>query len=102
MKTLTELATQIVSRRRQLGLKQADMLMKIGMSQQQYQRIESGGDTRVSTFLRVLEGLNMSIMIVPRDKVASIEPLLAEDGDQLNEDTETDSWSSLLKGLEDE
>ncbi len=102
MKTLTELATQIASRRRQLGLKQADMLMKIGMSQQQYQRIESGGDTRVSTFLRVLEGLNMSIMIVPRDKVASIEPLLAEDGDQLNEDTETDSWSSLLKGLEDE
>ena len=105
MKTLTELSTDIATRRRQLALNQADMLMKIGMSQQQYQRIEAGGDTRVSTLLRVLEGLDMELMMVPRDQLTSIKTHLAGESDKTaapGEESDTSSWSSLLKDLEDE
>lgn len=43
MKHLSELPSLLKLRRQQLDLNQKDMLMKIGMSQQQYQRIEAGG-----------------------------------------------------------
>lgn len=76
MKHLSELPSQLKLRRQQLDLNQKDMLMKIGMSQQQYQRIEAGGDPRLSTLLRVLEGMDLEMMLVPRDKVLAVEELL--------------------------
>lgn len=77
MKHLSELPSQLKLRRQQLDLNQKDMLMKIGMSQQQYQRIEAGGDPRLSTLLRVLEGMDLELMLVPRDKVIAVDELLA-------------------------
>jgi len=105
MKTLSELSAEIATRRRQLAYNQTDMLMKIGMSQQQYQRIESGGDTRVSTLLRVIEGLDMELMVVPRDQVASVQAHLAgknDDPDAQDRESEPSSWSLLIKDLKDE
>ena len=43
MPSLGEVAQVLEARRKALGPTQKDMLMRIGMSQQQYQRIESGG-----------------------------------------------------------
>ena len=110
MKTLSELSDHLRERRRDLALSQKDMLMKIGMSQQQYQRIESGKDTRISTLLRVLEGMGLEFMLVPREQVQYVEKLLSS-GDGIKkllsgetnkiEEPGTSSWSAVLKDLED-
>lgn len=110
MKTLSELSDHLRERRRDLALSQKDMLMKIGMSQQQYQRIESGKDTRISTLLRVLEGMGLELMLVPREQVRYVDKIL-KSGDDIGEflsgetknmdETGTSSWSVALKDLED-
>ena len=46
---LSDIISVIKQRRKVLGLDQKDMVMLIGMSRQQYQRIESGSDLKVST-----------------------------------------------------
>ena len=111
MRTLIELSSGIEKRRRTLGLKQSDMLMKIGMSQQQYQRVEAGHDIRVSTLLRVLEGMGLELLIAPREQVRQLENLLrsgrrdydimSADADWQDEVQES-SWSPLLAEFEDE
>lgn len=68
MKTIDDIAELLVAQRKTLGIEQKDMYMRIGMKQQQYQRIESGSDVRLSTLLRVLEGLDLELSITPRNK----------------------------------
>ncbi len=105
MKSIRELPGALQERRKALGLNQKDMLMKIGMTQQQYQRIEKGGDTRLSTLLRVLEGMDLEFILVPKDQVKNVKNVLehpeTETG-QGGEKEEPSSWSSVLKGMEDE
>ena len=111
MRTLIELSFELDKRRRALGLKQSDMLMKIGMSQQQYQRVEAGHDIRVSTLLRVLEGMDMELLLAPREQVRQLENMLqpgGHDNDLMPADADwqdevkESSWSSILKEFEDE
>ena len=59
MKTINDVAAILSNRRKELNLEQSDMYMRIGMKQQQYQRVEAGNDVRLSTFLRILEGLDL-------------------------------------------
>ena len=54
---IEEITKVLSDRRKELGMEQADMYMRIGMKQQQSQRIEAGSDIKLSTLLRVLEGL---------------------------------------------
>ncbi|MGR5069222.1 MULTISPECIES: helix-turn-helix domain-containing protein [Vibrio] len=56
MKNIDEIPTLLIEQRKKLKLEQKDMYMRIGMKQQQYQRIESGADVRLSTLLRCLKG----------------------------------------------
>ncbi|HEK2898380.1 XRE family transcriptional regulator [Proteus sp. GOKU] len=63
MKTINEIANLIAEQRKKLGIEQKDMYLRIGMKQQQYQRIESGNDIKLSTLLRVLEGLDLELSI---------------------------------------
>ena len=58
------------------NLRQKDMLFRIGMSQQQYQSIESGKDIRLSTLFRILEGLDASMVLVPNEKMDEINQIL--------------------------
>lgn len=58
------------------NLRQKDMLFRIGMSQQQYQSIESGKDIRLSTLFRILEGLDASMVLVPNEKMDEIDQIL--------------------------
>ena len=111
MKTLIELSSELEKRRRALGLNQSDMLMKIGMSQQQYQRVEAGHDIRVSTLSRVLEGMGLELLLVPREQVRHLENMLRQgeqdydimpaDADWPDEAKES-LWSPMLKEFEDE
>ena len=95
MNQLSEITTFIKKRRKELGLEQRDMLLLIGMKQQQYQRIEAGQDIKVSTLLRILEGLKLSLNVIERELVSS--PTLPVKGD--NDDS---FWDNELQHLKDE
>lgn len=71
MKNIDEIAELLIEQRKKLGIEQKDMYMRIGMKQQQYQRIEAGSDVKLSTLLRVLEGLDLDISIVPKGRTAA-------------------------------
>ena len=93
MKNIDEIAALLIEQRKNLGIEQKDMYMRIGMKQQQYQRIEAGSDLKLSTLLRVLEGLDLELSIVPKGGKAP--PSLVE--------RVSDSQSELGKGkLEDD
>ena len=68
---------QIKQRRKALGLRQQDMLMRIGMPRQQYQRLEANGNPRLDTLELVAKGLGLQVMLVPEDQVSDVEALLA-------------------------
>ncbi|WP_279151322.1 helix-turn-helix domain-containing protein [Photobacterium iliopiscarium] len=68
MKNVDEIAALLVQQRKKLGIEQKDMYMLIGMKQQQYQRIEAGSDIKLSTLLRILEGLDLELSIVPNTR----------------------------------
>ena len=94
MKTLSELSQRLVEERKKRGLSQKDMLMLIGMSQQQYQRIESGKDLKVSTLLRILAGLELELTLnEPSELEAGSVNAQGADG--------VDVWASKHKHLED-
>ena len=78
------------------NLRQKDMLFRIGMSQQQYQSIESGKDIRLSTLFRILEGLDTSMVLVPNEKMDEIDQIL-HPGKMMNASTLLDT----MKDLED-
>ena len=66
----------------------------IGMSQQQYQRVESGQDLKVSTLLRILAGLDLELAVVDPSDVDGKSTTPA------NSETES-IWASKHKHLED-
>ena len=59
MKTLKAISEKLIEERKRRNLSQKDMRLLIGMSQQQYQRVEAGQDVRLSTLLRILAGLEL-------------------------------------------
>nr|WP_299379762.1 helix-turn-helix transcriptional regulator [uncultured Halomonas sp.] len=71
------LLEQIKSRRLTLGLKQSDMLMRLGMSRQQYQRLEASGNPRLNTLELVAKGLNAELMLIPQGKREAVLAVLA-------------------------
>lgn len=94
MNTIEDIAERLIAERKKQNLSQKDMRMLIGMSQQQYQRVESGQDLKVSTLLRILAGLRLELSITdPEQKESSqtVEPSRPAD----------DFWSSKYKHLED-
>lgn len=109
MKHLSELPSLLKLRRQQLDLNQKDMLMKIGMSQQQYQRIEAGGDPRLSTLLRVLEGMDLELLLVPSNKVSAVEELITPMPNHhrvlmpsdKQAQAQYDEWEDIMRKLED-
>ena len=95
-----KLTPQIKARRQQLGLQQKDMKLRIGMNQQQYQRIESGGNPQLETLELVAEGLEAELLLVPKDKLLAVKALLREEGrerDSVGGESDKDPWSEVLK-----
>ncbi|OEE25425.1 helix-turn-helix domain-containing protein [Aliivibrio fischeri] len=74
MKSINEIAAMLAEQRKSLGIEQKDMYLRIGMKQQQYQRIEAGSDVKLSTLLRVLEGLGLELSIAPKGRKATVLP----------------------------
>lgn len=70
------LIEQLKQRRIDLGLKQYDMLLRAGMSRQQYQRLESKGNPRLDTLELLAKGLKSEIMLIPREKLSAVKAIL--------------------------
>jgi transcriptional regulator with XRE-family HTH domain len=93
---------QIKARRLQLELKQQDMYMRVGISRQQYQRLESQGNPRLDTLELVAQGLSSELMLIPKDKREEVARLLSGYDDKVSHDSEAtqtlvdDPWRGLL------
>jgi transcriptional regulator with XRE-family HTH domain len=91
-----DIAHHLRSSREARNLRQKDMLFRIGMTQQQYQNAESGKDIRLSTLLRILEGLDMSLVLVPNEKRKKLEEALA-----MPQESTGQTLLDAMKDLED-
>ena len=76
---MTSILDQIKQRRLTLGLKQNDMLLRVGISRQQYQRLESKGNPRLDTLELIAKGLNSELMLIPKEKLGAVMALLEQD-----------------------
>ena len=79
---MSSLIEQLKQRRIDLGLKQYDMLLRVGMSRQQYQRLESKGNPRLDTLELLAKGLKSEIMLIPQQKLSAVKAIL-EGGDEV-------------------
>ena len=62
---MDSLLKQIKKRRLELAFKQHDMMMRVGMSRQQYQRLESKGNPRLDTLELIAKGLKSELLFIP-------------------------------------
>ena len=76
---MVPLLEQIKKRRIALGLKQHDMMLRVGISRQQYQRLESKGNPRLDTLELVTEGLKSELLLIPQEKLNAVLAILADD-----------------------
>ena len=73
---MSKIRDQIKSRREELALKQKDMMLRVGMSRQQYQRLESRGNPRLDTLELVAKGLRMEVVLIPQEKLRLVRDIL--------------------------
>jgi len=76
---MDSLLKQIKKRRLSLNLKQHDMMLRVGMSRQQYQRLESKGNPRLDTLELVAKGLKSELLLIPQEKMNAVLAVLADD-----------------------
>ena len=70
------LTGQMKVRRKQLGLQQKDMKLRVGMEQQQYSRIEAGGNANLKNLELIAEGLDAELILVPKEILLQVRGLL--------------------------
>ena len=100
------LLEQIKKRRIALALKQHDMMLRVGMSRQQYQRLESKGNPRLDTLELIVKGLRSELLLIPQEKLNAVLAVLADDSTESSEPSESakenkksltdDPWQGLL------
>ena len=103
---MNSLLEQIKKRRIALTLKQHDMMMRVGISRQQYQRLESKGNPRLNTLELIAKGLKSELLLIPQEKLnavlailddntaASIEP--SPSSKENSQSLIDDPWQGLL------
>lgn len=103
MTAVASILDQIKSRRLELGFRQSDMQMRIGVSRQQYQRIEAKGNPRLDTLQLITKGLNAELMLIPNDKLTAVQAVLAgretvpmRSSDLEDDDLVSNPWKGLL------
>lgn len=100
---MSNVLEQIKARRLQLGLKQQDMHLQVGMSRQQYQRLESKGNPRLDTLELVAKGLRSELMLIPAEHLAAVQDLLSGAAEQRQREEEEaqalvdNPWLGLLE-----
>lgn len=89
---------QLKQRRTALGLKQQDMMRRIGVSRQQYQRLESKGNPRLDTLELIAQGLNSQLVLIPLEKLNAVQAILGKEVLTASEHSELvdNPWKGLL------
>lgn len=99
---MSALLQQLKKRRKSLDLKQNDMMLRVGMSRQQYQRLESKGNPRLDTLELTAKGLKSELMLIPYEKLAAVKAVLENNDSntkQLKEKVSTIAdapWKDIL------
>jgi transcriptional regulator with XRE-family HTH domain len=91
---------QLRARRKQLGL-------RAGIARQQYHRLENGGNPSLKTLELAAAGLDMVLMLIPRERLREVRAMLArQSADVPAEHPETSQtenpWKDLLGNSDDE
>lgn len=79
------LLEQIKQRRLALCLKQNDMMLRVGVSRQQYQRLESKGNPRLDTIALIAKGLHSELVLVPKEKLNAVLAVLEQEDSASNQ-----------------
>jgi transcriptional regulator with XRE-family HTH domain len=95
------LIQQLKNRRIELGLKQKDMMLRVGVSRQQYQHLESKGNPRLDTLELIAKGLNSELMLIPKEKLRAVRAVLegsqqSSKASQQKKELSEDPWQDLL------
>ena len=101
---MNSLREQIKHRRIALALKQHDMMLRVGISRQQYQRLESKGNPRLDTLELVAKGLKSELLLIPQEKLNAVLAVLADStstepsqaAKEKNKSLSDDPWQGLL------
>lgn len=88
---------QFKKRRLALGLKQKDMMLRVGISRQQYQHLESKGNPTLETLELMAAGLNSELMLIPKEKMAVVRSVLIDPKNNPQENLFQNPWQDLLK-----
>ncbi|PCK07885.1 MAG: transcriptional regulator [Alteromonadaceae bacterium] len=106
---MRSLLQSLKKRRLELGLKQNDMMLRVGVSRQQYQRLESKGNPRLETLELLAKGLNSKLMLIPQEKWSAVMAVLDSNEPQAsplslaaseraaNKSLADDPWQGLLE-----
>lgn len=106
------LLDQLKKRRLALNLKQKDMMLRIGVSRQQYQQLESKGNPRLNTLELIAKGLKSELMLIPTEKLNHVKEILENEShssstlkNQSSQQSEesalsNDPWRNLLEDEE--
>lgn len=76
---MSSLLEQIKKHRIALKLKQHDMILRVGISHQQYQRLESKDNPRLDTLELIAKGLKSELLLLPEEKLNAVLAVLADD-----------------------
>ncbi|CNK60640.1 helix-turn-helix domain-containing protein [Yersinia aldovae] len=103
MKSLLDVAEQIKEIRQQKQFTQSDMRLINGMTQQQVSKFEKGGDIHLSTFLRILAGLDLEMLLLTREQAQDIRLTMGAERvvNKENITANDDPWTQKYKDLED-
>lgn len=89
---MSNIHQQLKQRRKQLGFKQQDMQMCVGMARQQYQRLEAVGNPSLNNLELVAKGLQLELMLIPQEKLLAVKAILEG---RSNADTATTNTNAL-------
>ncbi len=98
---MSNIHQQLKQRRKQLGLKQEDMQMRVGMARQQYQRLEAAGNPSLNNLELVAKGLQLELMLIPQEKLLAVKAILEGRSNAATATTNTNAladnpWQHLL------
>lgn len=96
---------QLKKRRKELGLLQKDMLLRVGMTRQQYNQLEKKGNPRLDTLTLLAKGLDMELLLIPKEMLSAVEEILkgrakitdAGEDFQDKADLHDDPWQNILE-----
>lgn len=103
---MSKILDRLKKRRKELGLTQQQMMLRVGMSRQQYQRLESRGNPRLDNLELIAKGLKMQLMLIPQEKLQAVRAVLESGESVHNDDSQAESsladdpWKDLLAGDE--